>query len=169
RLAEEFNSQLNDVLQMGVQDIVMNFAESIGTALAEGGNIIESIGGALLGSLGGILVSLGKMVTQVGAGILAVEIGLKNLNPFIALAAGAALIAIGSAFKKGTGNLSNSMGSGGGYSGAGAGSAQYSSPYESSNRGALYNNQRQVVELKLKNGELTDAISWGNNRNDRLT
>lgn len=169
RLAEEFNSQLNDVLQMGVQDTVMNFAESIGTSLAEGGNVIEAIGGALLGSLGGILVSLGKMVTQVGAGLLAVELGLKNLNPFVALAAGAALIAIGSAFKKGTGNLSNSMGSGGGYSGAGAGSAQYSSPYESSNRGALYNNQRQVVELKLKNGELTDAISWGNNRNDRLT
>lgn len=168
RLAEEFNSQLNDVLQMGVQDIVMNFAESIGTALAEGGNIIESIGGALLGSLGGILVSLGKMVTQVGAGILAVEIGLKSLNPFIALAAGAALIAIGSAFKKGTGNLSNSMGSGGGYSGAGAGSAQYSSPYESSNRGALYNNQRQVVDLELKNGNLVGALKWGENRNDRL-
>src|SRR5699024_9858813 len=92
RLAEEFNSQLNDVLQMGVQDIVMNFAESIGTALAEGGNIIESIGGALLGSLGGILVSLGTLVTQVGAGIRVVEIGLKRLNPFIALAAGAALI-----------------------------------------------------------------------------
>lgn len=169
KLAKEagqtFNITLSETITGGIGDAIANISQSIGESLANGGNVIQAMGGALLSSLGSILVSLGEMAIKAGAGILAVQIGLKTLNPFVALAAGAALVAIGSAFSSGAKNLAGA-GSGGGYSQSASGS-QYNSIGDR-NTGKLFNNDKQVVELRLKNGELTGAINLANKRNDRL-
>lgn len=162
---ETFNVNLSETIANGLGDAIANISQSIGESLANGGNVIQAMGGALLSSLGSILVSLGEMAIKAGAGILAVQIGLKTLNPFVALAAGAALVAIGSAFSSGAKNLAGA-GSGGGYSQSASGS-QYNSIGDR-NTGKLFNNDKQVVELRLKNGELTGAINLANKRNDRL-
>lgn len=89
---------------------------SIGDSIVSGDNVLSSLGSSLLGGLGSILIQLGEMALQVGMGLLAVQLSLKTLNPFVAIAAGGALIAIGSAFASSANKLSGSMG--GGYSSA---------------------------------------------------
>lgn len=157
----DFNINISEM--MG--SMLVNAMGSLGETLATGGNVLEAVSKSVLSTMGGLMVSLGEMAIKAGAGILAVQIGLKTLNPFVALAAGAALVAIGSAFSSGAKNLGNT-GSGGGYSQSASGS-QYNSIGDR-NTGKLFNNDKQVVELRLKNGELTGAINLANKRNDRL-
>ena len=95
-------------------DLISGAFASIGDAIVSGDNLMQSLGASLLGGFGGILVSLGEMVVELGTGLLVAKLALKSLNPFIAIAGGAALIAIGSAFASGSRKLSQSVGGGGG-------------------------------------------------------
>src|SRR5678810_274953 len=74
-------------------DLISGAFASIGDAIVSGDNLMQSLGASLLGGFGGILVSLGEMVVELGTGLLIAKLALKNLNPFIAIAGGAALIA----------------------------------------------------------------------------
>ncbi|WP_313266514.1 hypothetical protein [Sphingobacterium sp.] len=146
---------------------ISDFASSLGGALATGGNVISAMGKSLLGSIGGIMVQLGKMAIKTGLGLEAVKRALESLNPYVAIAAGVALVAIGSAFSSGAKNLGGSMGSGG-YSGGY--SANTSSSYDYSQfRGALYNNDRQTMTVKIQGPDLVGSIDINNNRNNRLS
>lgn len=162
---EAWNQTLSDTINNGLGDTIANISQSMGEALTNGGNIIQAMGGALLGSLGSILVQLGEMAIKTGVGILAVQTALKTLNPFVAIAAGAALVAIGSAFSLGAKGLGSS--SGGGY--ASSSSSAQSSFVNDRNTGRYYNNDKQEVTLKLKGGDLIGAFDYSNNRNNRLS
>lgn len=135
--------------------------QGLGEALASGANVVDVIGNALLSTLGGLAVSIGKQMMAFGAAAL----GLKQLikNPYLAIAAGAALIALGSIASSSVSNTISNAGSGGYASSSVSSNADYSQF-----RGALYNNDKQTVELVLKNSELRGAIQYGNNRNNRL-
>lgn len=104
------NADIQQVLQSGLSNGIADMASAIGTTLIEGGGFIDAVGKSLLSSLGSVLTSLGKMAIEAGLGILAVQESLKTLNPYVALAAGAALVAIGSMFSAGAKNLGGSMG-----------------------------------------------------------
>lgn len=142
-------------------DLASSAMEGLGQALANGVNLIDAIGKTLLSTLGGLAVSVGKQMMAFGVAAL----GLQKLltNPFTAIAAGAALVALGS-FASASVNKTVSSASTGG----GSYSSSSSTIDRTQFRGALYNNDKQVVELKLKNTELTGAISLSNNRNNRL-
>lgn len=135
--------------------------QGLGEALASGANVVDVIGNALLSTLGGLAVSIGKQMMAFGAAAL----GLKQLikNPYLAIAAGAALIALGSIASSSVSNTISNAGGGGYASSSVSSNADYSQF-----RGALYNNEKQTVELVLKNSELRGAIQYGNNRNNRL-
>lgn len=148
-------------------DLISSAFSSLGEALVNGDNIIQSMGTALLGTFGGILSSLGEMVVQLGVGILVAKLALKNLNPFIAIAGGAALIAIGSMFSAGSRKLSQSIGGGGGgYSSSP--SMQNSQPTlgNSDYRGAYQDDFR--VEFKIGSNELVGVLDTANQRRNRL-
>jgi uncharacterized protein YoxC len=106
-LAEDIEVYLNNAIPTAIGSLV----ESMATALADGGNILEAGGASLLGSLGGIMVDLGKMAIASGIAIKGVKDALLSLNPAVAVAAGVALVAIGSMFKSGASKLGSSMGS----------------------------------------------------------
>ena len=74
----------------------------------------QSLGASLLGSLGSIMIELGQMAIGIGLGLKSIKLALATLNPFVAIAVGGALIALGSMFASGSRKLSQSMGSGGG-------------------------------------------------------
>ncbi len=115
----QMNADLSDdFIDLGsmVSGALSGVFASIGDSIVSGDNVLSSLGTSLLGGLGSILIQLGEMALQVGMGLLAVQLSLKTLNPFVAIAAGGALIAIGSAFASGANKLSVSMG--GGYSSA---------------------------------------------------
>lgn len=118
-----FNTQVSEVVSGGLSNALSGIGEAFGNALANGGNALEALGSTLLSALGGILVDLGKLAIQTGVGILAVKTALKSLNPAVAIAAGAALVALGSAFSKGASKLGSSGGGGNFGSGGGASSS----------------------------------------------
>ena len=143
--AEAFNEAFNATIGRGIAGAISDFASGIGTALASGGNLIDAMGQSLLGALGGILTQMGEMAIQVGVGLLGIKLALKSLNPFVAIAAGVALVAIGSAFSSGARNLSNSI--------AGQGS---SSNFQDTTTGTIIEprSQQAGMELVLRGGDL---------------
>lgn len=112
-VADAFNDSLGQTLNSGVQNIFGGLGAAIGDALASGGNIMEAAGAGLLSSLGAMLVDLGKMAIGVGVTLEAVKTALRTLNPFAAIAAGVALVAIGTAFSKGAQSLAGGSSVGG--------------------------------------------------------
>lgn len=113
---EGINIELGSMLA----DTLSSALSSVGDALNSGESIIKAVGRSLLSSLGTILKKLGTMAIAAGVGIKAVKKALSTLNPYVAIAAGAALVAIGAAFSSGASKLGSSIGSGG-YSGGGGG------------------------------------------------
>lgn len=148
-------------------DLISGAFASIGDALVNGDNIMQSLGASLLGTLGGIMVQLGQMVIVTGKAIEAVKAALIGGGGIGAIVAGVALIAIGSLFSAGARKLGSSMGSGGGgYSSAP--SMQNSQPTlgHSDYRGAYRDDFR--VEFKIGNNELVGVLDTANQRKNRL-
>jgi len=108
-----FNENASNIINDSIASTFENLGAIIGNTMASGGNILEAAGKSLLSSLGGVLVELGKMAIKTGVGILAIKIALKSLNPYVAIAAGVALVALGSAVSSSVKGLGDSGGSGG--------------------------------------------------------
>jgi hypothetical protein len=106
-----------EVLQESVIDlsgVIHSALSGIGQALGNAISGGQNLGKALLGVLGGVLVQLGEMLITAGIGVEAFKTSLKSLNGVVAIAAGIALVALGTAI---SGSM-KSMGSnptGGGY------------------------------------------------------
>jgi len=94
QLNKDFQTLSETILNSGVQDAFAALGNSMGAALANGGNIVQVLGASLLGVIGNIATQLGKAAIGIGVAM----IGIKNAfsNPFTAIAAGIALIALGS-------------------------------------------------------------------------
>jgi TP901 family phage tail tape measure protein len=148
-------------------DLISGAFASLGDALVNGDNLMQSLGASLLGTLGGILVQLGEMSIAVGVGLEAIKKALSTLNPIVAIAAGAALVALGSMFSAGARKLSQSIsGSGGGYSSAPSlrntepsyGPSAYRGPYRDD----------FTVEFKIGSNELVGVLDTAEQRRKRL-
>jgi hypothetical protein len=134
----------------------------------EGDNVMEALGASLLGTLGGILVQLGEMAIGVGIGLEAIKKALSTLNPYVAIAGGAALIALGALFSAGARKLGNSMGGsgGGGYSSAPSLRSTEPSYGASEYRGAYQDDFK--VEFKIGSNELVGVLDTAEQRRNRL-
>lgn len=146
-MLKDFNDQASEIINNGIANTFAGLGEAIGGALANGTNVLEAAGASLLSSLGGVLVQLGQLAIQTGVGILAVKTALKTLNPYVAIAAGAALVALGSAFKGKAAKIGGSGGSSGG--GGGTTGRDYSSPAStvSTGGGGGFTNGSVVFEI----------------------
>jgi hypothetical protein len=86
----------NAMEQMAVQTISI-LSQAIGSSIGGMKDPFHNLGWILLQSIGTIMVQLGQAVLAVGIGMLGLDMALKSLNPFVAIAAGALLIAGGAA------------------------------------------------------------------------
>jgi len=114
---DQFNQNISSIISQGTASAFAGIGEAIGGAITSGGDVLGALGASLLGSLGGILVELGKMAIAVGVGLQAIKASLESLNPVAAIAAGIALVALGSIFKSGAASLSERFEGGGGSGG----------------------------------------------------
>lgn len=106
--AAELNQSLSDAITAGLSDSVQAFTDMlVGLEGADASAILA----ALLQPFANTAKQLGEMLIVEGIGIKAFKESLKSLNPYVALAAGAALVALGAALSSGIKALGSSAGS----------------------------------------------------------
>jgi hypothetical protein len=93
--AQQLNDQMSGILQQGLANVVGGIAEIFGKALVEGGRVANAIGELLLNTIADTLKQFGYLLIK--AGFAAVALQSLLTNPFAAIAAGAALVALASA------------------------------------------------------------------------
>ena len=97
-VTDEINRQLNAAVVNSLSGATQALTETImGIEGADASDVLA----ALLQPFAQTMVSLGEMLVAEGVAILAFKTALKDLNPYVALAAGTALIALGSALSAG--------------------------------------------------------------------
>lgn len=167
---ERVTEELNFIISNGVVQGFAGIGQAIGEALITGENLGSALGKSLLQTMGSVLTQLGELAIQTGVGILAVQTALKSLNPYVAIAAGVALVAIGSAFSSATRSLGSASAGGGGFgsgsvSGQGAQGGRISNG--GGNFGASVNNNGTVV-FEISGQKLVGVLNRTLNGNSRL-
>ena len=87
-----------DTFNQSFADLAGNFGEFMG-GLISGTSGFQDFGNILLGSLGDLAIRVGKMAIATGLAVSGIKKALQSMNPAIAIAAGAALVAVGTAIK----------------------------------------------------------------------
>ncbi|MFZ9909014.1 MAG: hypothetical protein ACO3EN_06050, partial [Candidatus Nanopelagicales bacterium] len=121
----QFATTMLGILDNGLANAFVDLGQSIGEALATGGNVLSAVGKSLLGSVGKLLGDFGKQLIAFGVAGLSYSKLIKALftNPAtaapkagLAIAAGVALVALSGAISSG---LRSNSGGGGGDGGGG--------------------------------------------------
>jgi hypothetical protein len=108
--AEQFNEEFGFIVKDGLFNLATGIGEALGQAIATGQNAGQALAQVLLGSLGGIAIQLGQVAIGIGISLKKIKIALKSLSPGTAIAAGIALVALGSFFKAKSAQIGDSMG-----------------------------------------------------------
>jgi hypothetical protein len=159
-----FNTELNGLVTNSLSNTFANIGQSLGQALAEGGNVIESVGKTILNSLGAFLGELGYMMIQYGTmAIVKAKLDASLLVPGagfvtgpLAIAAGVALVALSSAI--------GAKASGGG-GGSSVGSSVASQSFTGGGVGGLGGGVRDLTgELVVRGSDLVYVLGQSNNK-----
>jgi hypothetical protein len=111
--AENFVGGLNDILVGGLQNMAVSVGEAVGGIILSTAGLGD-IGAAILGPIGDMAIQLGQLAIAAGVGVAAIKASLETLNPVLAIAAGVALVALGSVVKGAAKSISTGGGKGGG-------------------------------------------------------
>ena len=108
--AEEFNQRAGQIVTGGLQNLASGIGAALGSAITGGGNLAGKLSKVLLGTIGNMAVQLGKLAIKIGITLEKVKLAFKGPSGFLAIAAGAALVALGSIFKAGAAKIGSSGG-----------------------------------------------------------
>jgi tape measure domain-containing protein len=92
--AKDFNTQATQAIEAAVESTAVSFGEMIGQAMAAGEGF-KGLGRMLIGTLADLAVQVGKIAIGVGISVEGIKKALKSLQPAVAIAAGIALVALG--------------------------------------------------------------------------
>ena len=105
---QEFNEQSGEILNGLAENFVVGFAE-IGAAVLSGNAGLGDVLGFLVNMLADVAIQIGKTAIKIGLAMKAVKLSFSN--PLAAIAAGAALVLIGTLMKGLAANYGSSGGS----------------------------------------------------------
>jgi hypothetical protein len=105
----QMEKDISSAITAAATSFVIGIGEMIGASMA-GGRGIQNFGMFALQSLAGLLQSVGEMAIQTGIALLGIQIALSTLNPFVAIAAGVALVALASGIKTSLAKKADGMG-----------------------------------------------------------
>lgn len=153
-----------------VESLVTDLAESMSEAvggligdLVTGGDAWGNFTNAAVSAMADMAIAVGKIALTTGVASLGIKAALESLNPGVAIAAGAALIALGAAVKAGLSNVAN-----GNYSaGANVASGAYSAGGGDLETRVI--NIHVSGELQADGDSLVAVINNTNNRNGYTT
>ena len=159
---EQFKNDFASLVQDFGVEVVEEFGQAIGTMIATG-KFPDDFGSQVLSMIGSFIVTLGEMLITMGIASKAFQELLKSAftNPLsagLAIAAGAALVLLGSAFQ-GAAKSGPSGGSSGG--GSISGSSYSSSSYGSSGTQP----QQNTVEFVIKGNTLVGVLNNQSRKN----
>lgn len=100
----DLSQQLESLLTGSIENLSAGIGNLIGD-LATGGDAWSNFADMAISSFGDMAIAIGKMAVSTGVATLGIKAALESLNPYVAIAAGAALIALGSAVKAGLSNV----------------------------------------------------------------
>jgi tape measure domain-containing protein len=98
-LAQQFNEQVAPIIEGGLEQMATGIGEALGQAMASGGNAVQGLAQVLLSGIGNMATQLGQLAIGTGIAIEGIKKALQSLNPVVAVAAGIALVALGSLVK----------------------------------------------------------------------
>lgn len=92
--AKEFNEQATQAIEAAAENTAVSFGVMVGQAMAAGEGF-RGLGRMLIGTLADLAVQVGKIAIGVGISVEGIKKALKSLQPAVAIAAGIALVALG--------------------------------------------------------------------------
>ena len=110
----QLNESMSSIMQSGMVNIATGIGEALGAAISGSASLVEGLSSVLLGGIGAMVSQLGQLLIQTGIGLLAIKKSLETINPYLAIAAGIALVALGAAFAAGSKKIASGGGGGGG-------------------------------------------------------
>lgn len=160
---------LSGIANSAINDMTAGFTAGLGEMIAAGGNL-QGFSSLIAGTFADMAINVGKTAIQTGIAIEGIKLALKSLNPFVAIAAGVALVALGTAVKKSLGNIAKG-GSGGTFSSH----ALSGNSITDTRSGSGIDNAAKPVEVivrgdfKLKGSTLVAAVEGENSRRNLTT
>lgn len=97
-LAKQFGAALKSAVESGAASIASNMGSMIGN-IAAGTASVRDLGNSMLTGLADMAINIGKIAISTGIALLGIKSALETLNPAVAIAAGIALVALGSMVK----------------------------------------------------------------------
>ena len=107
---ENFNNSLNEIIRKTLEDMAVAVGESLGKMLSGGGGGIKELMNNFLSIMAEGLIQVGKLAIKTGLAIIGIKEALKSMNPVLAIAAGIALVALGTYVKGRLSKSADSMG-----------------------------------------------------------
>jgi len=95
----DFTNQTNQAISNSFQGLAENVATSLGDAITGVKGFGESMTNIIFGTLADLAIKVGKIAIGVGIAVEGIKKALQTLNPVVAVIAGVALIALGTAVK----------------------------------------------------------------------
>ena len=102
----DISREIATLVEQGVASVSESIGSLIGD-LATGGDAWHNFTNSALSAFGDMAVAVGKMAIATGTATLGIKAALESLNGYVAIAAGAALVALGSAVKSGLSNVAS--------------------------------------------------------------
>lgn len=170
----KFKPVIDETATLEITDQLVTLAEGMSAAigglvgdLVTGGDAFGNFKTAALSAFADMAISVGKLAIATGVATAGIKTALESLNPVVAIAAGAALVALGSAVKAGLANAASGNYSAASTSVASSGYGSQRSPSDAWTARAL----TIQVEGKLvgDGDQLTAVINNVDRRNSHTT
>jgi hypothetical protein len=157
-----FNESVGEILESGIENAFINMSASIGNSLATGANVMEGIGAVLLEAVGSMAIQLGQLAIQTGIAMKGIKMSFKH--PVTAIAAGIALVALGSYVS----SKAKSITSGGGGGGGNAPGPDNSTSNRNVFSGFTPQNNSMVLTTRLIGQDLLMSVQKAGQQNTRV-
>jgi hypothetical protein len=157
-----FNESVGEILESGIENAFINMSASIGNSLATGANVMEGIGAVLLEAVGSMAIQLGQLAIQTGITMKTIKMSFKH--PLTAVAAGIALVALGSYVS----SKAKSITSGGGGGGGNAPGPDNSTSNRNVFSGFTPQNNSMVLTTRLIGQDLLMSVQKAGQQNTRV-